>query len=285
MNFRSEITLRRLYASECETATEDANAAGLCAFARSAKHLFSLLPRRGGAIALGQASGATAAADAQPAAAPVTITLDEAIQRAQASDPAYAAARAASRSAALDRSIARAGLLPNARLYSQDIYTQPNGIYSEGDAGEAFGAVAQICRQRLETAGVHRPGNCGRNAGPGGCGGCAPGRRSGGDGRGRTGDCAARAGGGGDWLVLRFAGGGPQAGGGRTTPEQEAADFTKLTNEREQAREAAHADVVKAQLVEQQRDRDLCRCASCRRKGAAGAGRACCFPIRARRTR
>jgi len=31
--------------------------------------------------------------------------------------------------------------------------------------------------------------------------------------------------------------------------DQEAADFTKLTGEREQAREAAHADVVKAQLV------------------------------------
>jgi len=37
---------------------------------------------------------------------------------------------------------------------------------------------------------------------------------------------------------------------------QEAADFTKLTSEREQAREAAHADMVKSQLVEQQRERD-----------------------------
>jgi outer membrane protein TolC len=37
----------------------------------------------------------------------------------------------------------------------------------------------------------------------------------------------------------------------------ESADFTGLTGKREQAREAAHADVVKAQLVEQQRDRDL----------------------------
>jgi outer membrane protein TolC len=39
--------------------------------------------------------------------------------------------------------------------------------------------------------------------------------------------------------------------------QKDAADFTKLTGNREQAREAAHADVVKAQLVEQQRDRDL----------------------------
>ena len=37
----------------------------------------------------------------------------------------------------------------------------------------------------------------------------------------------------------------------------EAADFTKLTSQREQQREAAHADVVKAQLQQQQREREL----------------------------
>jgi outer membrane protein TolC len=37
----------------------------------------------------------------------------------------------------------------------------------------------------------------------------------------------------------------------------EAAGFTGLTSKREQAREAAHADLVKAQLGEQQRERDL----------------------------
>jgi len=37
----------------------------------------------------------------------------------------------------------------------------------------------------------------------------------------------------------------------------EAASMTKLTGQREQAREVAHADVVKAQLQQQQRDRDL----------------------------
>ena len=35
---------------------------------------------------------------------------------------------------------------------------------------------------------------------------------------------------------------------------REAFDLTKLTNNREQTREAAHADVVNAQLVEQPRD-------------------------------
>ena len=37
----------------------------------------------------------------------------------------------------------------------------------------------------------------------------------------------------------------------------EAASFTRLTQQRETAREGAHADVVKAQLQQQQRDRDL----------------------------
>ena len=37
----------------------------------------------------------------------------------------------------------------------------------------------------------------------------------------------------------------------------EAEDFTRLTNQREQAREAAHADVLKAQLEQQRRERDL----------------------------
>jgi outer membrane protein TolC len=37
----------------------------------------------------------------------------------------------------------------------------------------------------------------------------------------------------------------------------EASEFTALTGKREEAREAAHADVVKAQLLEQQRGRDL----------------------------
>ena len=37
----------------------------------------------------------------------------------------------------------------------------------------------------------------------------------------------------------------------------EAADFTSLTNKREQQREAAHAEVVKAQLQQQQREREF----------------------------
>ena len=81
-------------------------------------------------------ANASSAGVVAPSADLVVITLDAAIRRAQANEPAYAAAVAASRSAGLDQSISRAGLRPNVRLYSEDIYTQPNGIYTEGDAGE-----------------------------------------------------------------------------------------------------------------------------------------------------
>ena len=40
-----------------------------------------------------------------------------------------------SKVAGLDKSIARAGLLPSARYYGQGIYTQPNGLYAEGGEG------------------------------------------------------------------------------------------------------------------------------------------------------
>src|SRR5947207_2579081 len=68
----------------------------------------------------------TAAGGAQPAPAqPVSITLEEAIHRAQANEPTYANALADSRIAALDRSIARAGLLPGVTYHNQYLYTQP----------------------------------------------------------------------------------------------------------------------------------------------------------------
>ena len=60
----------------------------------------------------GQAQDNSAAADAASAGKPVVITLDDAIRLAQASEPAYAAAAAASRTAGLDRSIAPPACCP-----------------------------------------------------------------------------------------------------------------------------------------------------------------------------
>ena len=75
-----------------------------------------------------RAAGATASgcADDRPTAQPVpaAITLDEAIARARANEPMFAAAVASAKNAKLDQSIARAALLPNVAAENQFLYTQ-----------------------------------------------------------------------------------------------------------------------------------------------------------------
>src|SRR5580658_10402676 len=93
------------------------------------------------AKALASASGQTVpgtANDASVPAKPITITLEEAIRRAQANEPSYASSLADSRASALDRSIARAGLLPSVDYHNQALYTQANGL--ENQAGQGVGA-------------------------------------------------------------------------------------------------------------------------------------------------
>jgi outer membrane protein TolC len=203
-------------------------------------------------------AAAQATAGAQPAvgadAQPVTITFEEALHRAQASEPSYAAAAAESRVAALDRSIARAGLLPTAHALTQGIYTQPNRLSGESGEGvtnsnpkfvandsrphEYF--AQGIVDETLSMAGMAAL---------------------------RQADAAAalaaaqleisRRG-----LVSTVTGlyyGALAADHRLSIAEEahtEAADFLSLTGKREQQREAAHADVVKAQLQEQQRTRE-----------------------------
>ena len=77
-------------------------------------------------------------ATAAPAGGPIIITLDEAIHRAQANEPAFAASVAESKAAGLDRSIARAALLPSAVYHNQVLYTQPNG--QQNQAGQGVGS-------------------------------------------------------------------------------------------------------------------------------------------------
>src|SRR6201987_2000432 len=85
------------------------------------------------------ASYAHAQTTASPAATdnPVAITLEEAIRRAQTNEPAFALASADSRVAALDRSIARAGMLPSVTYHNQYLYTQPNGLLNQAGQGVA----------------------------------------------------------------------------------------------------------------------------------------------------
>ena len=176
---------------------------------------------------------------------PTIITLDEAIKRAEANEPAYAASSADSRSAGLDRLIARGGLLPSVGYHNQAIYTQTsrgqtvprfianNAIReysSQAVVNETLGlgSLAVVCRADAVSARAAAELEIAR--------------------RGLVS------------AVTSLFYGSLAADNKLVVAEralQEAADFTSLTTKREEAREAAHADVVKAQLAEQQRERDL----------------------------
>jgi outer membrane protein TolC len=186
---------------------------------------------------------------------PVLITLAEALKRAQSSDSTYATALADSKVAGLDKSIARAGLLPSARYSGQGIYSQPNGLYAEGGEGvntpnPKFVSNDARPREYISQGIVEETLSLG---------GLSAVRRA---------DAAAavasaeleiaRRG-----LVATVTNlyYGISAADHKLAIAQSAADeaasFTKLTTQREEVREAAHADTVKAQLQQQGRDREL----------------------------
>jgi outer membrane protein TolC len=186
---------------------------------------------------------------------PIAVSLEEAIKRAQSNEPAFASALADNKSARLDRSIARAGLLPSVTYHNQALYTQANGLSNQAGQGAgaqpspvfiANNAVREYASQAVINEDI-------------GLGQVATVRRA---------DAAAamasaefeiaRRG-----LVSAVTGlyFGLSAADHKLAiaqrAAQEAADFTKLTSQREQAREAAHADTVKAQLEQQGREREL----------------------------
>ena len=209
------------------------------------------------AIASARAQTAVAVAEpAQPPASqPVSITLEEAIHRAQANEPSYATAVADSRSAALDRSIARSALLPGVTYHNQYLYTQPNGVLSQASQGTASqppprfianNTVHEYMSQGIvdETIGVAQVAGL-RHASAAAALASAQLEIA------RRGLVAT---------VTSLYYGAIASDHKLAIAERahaEAADFTGLTGKREQQRESAHADVVKAQLQQQQRERDL----------------------------
>lgn len=195
-------------------------------------------------------------AQAPPAARqPETLTLEQAITRATVNEPAFAAAAAERQALALERTNARTALLPTATYHNQAIYTEPNGVPASriGQTTDApspifiaNNAVREYASQGVfnETIGLGQVAAI------------------------RVADAnAARAAaeleiarrGLVTTVVSLYYGLG--AGGGKVTIAEQAlaeADrFVDVTQKREGAREAAHADVLKAQLVQQQRQREL----------------------------
>lgn len=207
------------------------------------------------ARASGQPQGEAAVQDPGAAGKPISFTLHEAIRRAEANEPSYVASSAESKASALDRSIARAGLLPTVTYHNQAIYTQANGLRNQ--AGEGVGSqplpkfIASNAVREYASQGIVN-----EKLGPGQLASVQ-----------RADAEAARAA-----AELEIARRGLAAvvtglfWGSIAADRKlaiadrahtETADFTAQTRKREEARESAHADVVKAQLVEQQRERDL----------------------------
>ncbi len=187
------------------------------------------------------------------ASAPTRISLNEAIQRAIANEPNFAASKAEQHAASLNRGIARAALLPGAVYHNQVLYTQPNGASNfAGPKGSqpapifiANNAVREYASQAAitETVGLAQIANV------------------------RVADAAAiRAA-----AELEIARRGLVVATSNLyfsllvserkllvleSAMEEARNFVDLAQKREIAREVAHADVIKAELTLQQRTRD-----------------------------
>jgi outer membrane protein TolC len=186
---------------------------------------------------------------------PEVITLDEAIRRAESNEPTFASAKADSKVAGLDKSIAVGSMLPSVVYHNQALYTQPNGLTNQAGQGAASqpaprfianNAVREYASQATINETLGLAGYAGvRRADAASAMAAAELEVS------RRGLVAA---------ITSLFYGSLAADHKLAIAErahQETADFTSLTGKREQAREAAHADVVKAQLEEQQRQRDF----------------------------
>jgi outer membrane protein TolC len=182
------------------------------------------------------------------------ITLHEAIRRAQANEPAFAAALADKKVAAIDRSIAHTAFLPSATYHNQVLYTEPNGQHNQpGQIGSqptpifiANNAVREYSSQAVinETLGLQQI--AGLKAAT-----AAAARTEAEFEISRRGLVAT--------VVALYYGVADTERKAVLLDEglREATDFTDLTLKRETGREVAHADVVKAQLLQQQRQRDV----------------------------
>ena len=183
------------------------------------------------------------------------ITLQDAIARAEANDPGYASASADRGVAHYDRGIARSALLPVVTYHNQYLYTQPNGLTNQAGQGAAAqaapkfianNAIREYASQALvtETLNVAAFANL---------------KRADAASAKATADLevARRA------LVVAVATAyytlvaEEESVRVAQRAEDEAQSFVNLTGKLETGREVAHADVVKANLVLQQRQRDL----------------------------
>jgi outer membrane protein TolC len=195
-----------------------------------------------------------AGAQQEPASAPVTISLSDAIRRAQQNEPQFASALAVQKSASVGRYLAKAALLPSVTYHNEVLYTQPNGQTNQGgQVGTqpspvfiANNAIHEYTSQASinETVGLKQFAES-RVASANAARAAAELEIS------RRGLVSTV-------VDLYYSVAATDTKHQLLTEAlREAQSFTDLTRKREDAREVAHADVVKAQLQLQQRQRDV----------------------------
>jgi outer membrane protein TolC len=185
---------------------------------------------------------------------PAPISLAEAIRRAQSNEPIFAASVATQKISTIDSYLAKAALLPSVTYHNQVLYTQPNGQTNQGgqvgtQAAPIFianNAVHEYASQASinETIGLKQIADAQVAS-------AIVARASAELEISRRGLVFAV-------VNLYYQVSATEAKRALLAEGlQEATSFTDLTQKREAARDVAHADVVKAQLQQQQRQREL----------------------------
>lgn len=193
----------------------------------------------------------------QTTAAPATaaLTLDDAIHLAEANEPSFAVALGEKRASVLERKDAKAGLLPSVVFHNQYLYTQSNrtkAATTQGTTSESLpifianNAVHEyvsqgVVSETIGLAGVAAVKLADANAA-----------------RAQAEFEIARRGLIATVVELYYS---VRANDDKLAVAKRALDeadrFLDVTQKREAAGEAAHADVIKARLGQQQRQRDL----------------------------
>lgn len=184
-----------------------------------------------------------------------TLTLEDAIRLAQANEPAFAAASAESGATALERKDAKAGLLPSVVYHNQYVFTQSNHTY----AATVEGGHLQSLPVFIANNAVHEYySQASVNETLGLAGAAAVRLADANAARAQAELEIARRG-----LVATVVGlyYSLRARAEKAAVAQRALDetnrFVDTTQKRESAGEVAHADVIKARLEQEQRQREL----------------------------
>jgi len=195
-------------------------------------------------------------ASAQAPAPEKPVTLEEAIHLAEANEPAFAAAVAEGRATALERKDVKAALLPSVSAHNQYLFTESNHTRS---TASGTGGTAQSLPIFIANNTVHEYVNQGMVNETIGLAGVAAVRLADANAARAKADLEIARRGLVSTVVQLFYG--VRAGQEKLAVAQRALDeanrFVDITEKRESGREAAHSDVIKAHLVQQQRQRDF----------------------------